>query len=148
MHLSGAIDLASTPLVAHEADAHAAPTVTGAIDVPSAIALGIDCAGLASSLVGSGVSYGACDAACTADLCGTALATAWNVTATATAGGTDLVTMTITASAPADVGDRAEPAYVQGGWLGNVSGAGVATPFSVSGSFLATEVPGSVAPLP
>ena len=62
IHLSGAIDLASTPLFAHEADAQAAASVTSATDVPSAIAVGIDCAGLATSLVGSGVSYGTCGA--------------------------------------------------------------------------------------
>ena len=43
----------------------AAAGVAHATDVPSAIALGVDCAGLATTLVGSGVSYGSCAAACT-----------------------------------------------------------------------------------
>jgi hypothetical protein len=153
VHLSGEIDLTSTPLVGHEADGHAASSASGATDVPSAIALGIDCTGLASSLVGTGVSYGTCNAACTTTLCGTALATAWKSAIAAAPGGADVVATTITASAQAKVGDLAEPAYVEGGWLGVVSGAGVpsslgAPPsFPIAGNVLATEIP-VAAPLP
>jgi hypothetical protein len=146
LHLSGAIDLASTPLFAHEADAHGASALTGAIDCPSAIALGIDCAKLASDLVGAGVSYGTCDAGCTGNLCAAALAAAWKTASLSPADGTDAVHLTITASAPATIGDRAEPAYVTGGWLGNVSGAGVPTPLAVTGTVVATEPPAAAPP--
>jgi hypothetical protein len=144
IHLSGTIVLSSTPLLAHEADLKAAAVDAGATDVPGTLALGIDCAGLASTLVGSGVSYPGCGAACTANLCGAALEAAWASAAAPAAGGADVVQTAITASAPTEVGDLAEPAYVSGGWLGSVSGpgapvvdAGAST--TISGSLLATE---------
>jgi hypothetical protein len=147
IHLSGAIDLATTPLFAHQADLHAAETTKGAVDCPSAVAAGIDCVGLAKQLVvGAGVSYGTCDATCTATLCASALAAVWKMAAAPAAGGADNIHTTITASAPATVGDLAEPAYVNGGWLGNVSGAGAPTPFTVSGMLLATEPPAPAPP--
>ena len=139
VHLSGAVDLRSTPLLAHEADALVAASDAGAPDVATAIAQGIDCAGLASNLVGAGVSYGACNAACTGLLCSSALSASWSAVAAATSNGTDAVHATITASGPATVGDSAEPAYIDGGWLGNVSGAGVPNSFAISGAFLAGE---------
>jgi hypothetical protein len=144
VHLSGTITLTSTPLFAHQADAQAAASVTGATGVASGIAIGIDCTGLASSLVGSGVSYGSCGAACTANLCNAGLTLAWNNATTPAAGGADVISAAITASAPADVGDEAEPAYVQGGWLATLTGAGVpasvsSPPFTITGTMLATE---------
>jgi hypothetical protein len=146
VHLSGSIDLVSTPLFAHGADLHAATTAKGAFDCPSAIALAIDCAGLASLLVTTGVSYGACGATCTASLCASALTAAWKSAAAPAAGGADAVHVTITASAPGTVGDLAEPAYVTGGWLGNASGAGVPSPFAVTGNLVATEPPAPAVP--
>jgi hypothetical protein len=142
IHIEGAIDLASTPLFAHEADLKAAGTVKGAVDCPSAVAAGIDCGGLGMQLAAkTGVSYGTCDATCTGNLCASALAAVWSAAAAPAAGGADIIHTTITASAPATVGDLAEPAYVTGGWLGNMAGAGVPTPFAVSGNLLATEPP-------
>jgi hypothetical protein len=147
IHLAGAIDLASTPLLAHEADEHASDADAGASDVPSALALAIDCGGFATSLVGSGVSYGTCYAPCTANLCAAALAATWKSAAEPAPSGADVVHTTITASAPADVGDLAEPALLQGGWLGEISGPGVpplpdgGSAFPVSGTLLAIEPP-------
>jgi hypothetical protein len=157
VHLSGAFDFNSTPFLAHQADQEAALATTGATDVASAITLGIDCAGLAASLVGTSASYGTCDAECTSDLCATALSAAWKSVAAPAADGSDAVHTIITASAPAQVGDLAEPAFVQGGWLGSVSGAGVpddagsgsdgaAPTFAITGSLVATEVPANTTP--
>jgi hypothetical protein len=146
--LSGAFDLAATPFVAALADAQASAAVAGAVDVPSAIAVGINCGGFATAVVGAGVSYGTCDATCTAGLCRNGLAQAWGTASTASAGGGDVVHTAIAATAPADVGDLAEPAYVSGQWLGQVSGPGVpasALPasgtqsFPISGTLVATE---------
>jgi hypothetical protein len=130
------------------ADVHAAASVAGAYDCPSAISLAINCTKLASDLVvgSGGVSYGNCDAACTATLCSSALATTWRTVSASPGDGTDAVHTTITASAPATVGDRAEPAYVTGGWLGNISGAGVPTPLAVTGTVVATEPPAPAPP--
>jgi hypothetical protein len=144
VHLSGTIALRSTPLFAHQADALATAGVTGATGVASGIAIGIDCIGLASSLVGTGVSYGSCGAACTANLCNEGLTLAWKNATIPAAGGADVISAAITASAPAAVGDEAEPAYVQGGWLATLSGAGVpasmpSSPFTITGTMLATE---------
>jgi hypothetical protein len=141
VHLSGAIGFASTPYVAHLADARASAAVDGAVvtDVPSAIALAIDCVELAMKLVAGGVSHGTCDAACTGALCGAALSAAWAGATTASPSGADAVRFAITASAPAEVGDHAEPLFVQGGWLGQASGPGVPTPFPLAGELVATE---------
>jgi hypothetical protein len=137
VHVQGAVDLASTPLVAHLADAQAAAQNAATADVPSAIAAAIDDAGLAASLVGSGVSYGTCATACTADAFRAALIAVWTQASASPAGAGDDVHVAITASAPATVGDHAQPVGLAGAWIGQVSGAGVPTAFAVSGTLAA-----------
>ncbi len=144
VHLSGAIDFSLRPLLGSLADAQAA---TGpATNVSSAIALAIDCHDLAASLVAStsGQSYSGCDATCTGNLCATALVQRWTSAISAAADGTDSAHMTMTASAPADVGDLAEPSYLEGGWLGSVSNpSGSFLSFAVSGDLIAIEPNGA-----
>jgi hypothetical protein len=137
VHLSGAVELASTPLVAHLADLHAAKNVSQATDCPSAIAIGIDGPGLAASLVGSSVSYGACAAPCTADAIRTAIAAAWVKAGAAATAGADVVHFALTASGPAGVGDHAEPTQFSGRWVGQTSGQGVPATFGVQGDVTA-----------
>jgi hypothetical protein len=118
--LNGAMMLPASMLIAHAADAIAAADVAGAADVPSALGLVVDCDDLAVSLVGNGTSYAGCDATCTANLCRTALATAWSTASAASSTLNKQTQVAFSASAAATVGDEAEPTDFSGGWIGLV----------------------------
>jgi hypothetical protein len=120
VHLQGSVSIVPSTYVVNEADAHAASAVAGATDVPSGIALAIDCGGLATSLVGSGDAYGGCDSTCLATLCTQAIASTWSAAATTTS---SALQMSLTVGAPTQVGDTAEPVYFEGSWLGQLTGA-------------------------
>jgi hypothetical protein len=146
VHLSGPVVLASSPYIAQLANAHAQTTLANpTLDVPGAIALQIDCQGLASELVGTGNAYGACGAMCFGEVCVSALSAAWSAAFTSPSNGSDAVTISLTVGAPADVGDQAEPQYFEGGWLGQVTGVIVASPFSTAGTVIGIE-PSSATP--
>jgi hypothetical protein len=136
VHLAGSIFLAPTTYLVNEADSHAASAVTGATDVPSAIALQIDCGGLATSLAGSGDAYAGCDSTCLATLCAQAIASTWSAAA---ASKSTALQMSLTVGAPAEVGDTAEPVYFEGSWLGQLTGATNGIGGSVTG--LAAQSP-------
>jgi hypothetical protein len=135
VHLLGTVHLAPTALAARAADAQASTAAAGATDVAHALSSLMDCAGLASSLVGSGASYPSCDAACTGALCTTALTALWTAARDASAAAGDDVGIQITASAGAMVAaDTAQtnavtpaPARFAGTWVGEVAHAGAAT---------------------
>lgn len=140
VHLAGSVTLSSSPYIAQLADAAATKAVPSATDVASAISTGIDCAGMAASLVGTGDAYGTCDASCFAGVCSAALEAAWSNALASPAGGTDAITISLAVGTPAAVGENAEPQYFEGGWLGEVAGPLVATPFAISGTAVGTEV--------
>jgi hypothetical protein len=119
VHLEGTLALDATAYVAHEADAYAASAVTGATDVPSAIASEIDCSGLATSLVGSGDAYGTCGSTCVAALCAQAIGATWSAAAVSNR---SPLQMSLAVGAPTEVGDTAQPIYFAGSWLGQVTG--------------------------
>jgi hypothetical protein len=136
VHLSGTVLISPSELIATAADVSATNDVPGATDVPSALASQIDCAGFASSLVGSGECYSGCDAGCTGQLCASALSAMWQAAKNASANATHLATVDLAASAKATVGDTAQPISFSGSWTGDVrvsSGA-----FSIGGATTAT----------
>jgi hypothetical protein len=135
--LSGAIDVATDALLAHLADGRATTAVANAADVPSALALWIDAAGLAQKLVGTGYAYGGCAAACAADAFRTALVQAWSKAYAAPSDGSDTAHFTLTASAPATVGDAAQPIGFSGAWIGQAGGAAIAASFALKGQVAA-----------
>jgi hypothetical protein len=126
--LSGVVDVSPSRLVTAGANNSASGTSPGVTDVPSAIATALDCAGLASAIVGDlGVSYPSCDDSCTAKLCRSAIDAMW---LRARDSG-KLVSISIASTAEARVGDNAEPVWFSGGWVGSV---GTVPPFSVQGT--------------
>ncbi len=146
VHLAGAVTLSSSPYVAHLADTIAAAAVPNPTsNVPGAIASKIDCQGLATALLGTSDAYGACDASCLGYVCVNALTAEWTTALASPADGSDQATVQLTVGAPAEVGDLAEPQYIQGGWLGQVSGPIVAKPFAAKGTIVGEE---SSAPTP
>jgi hypothetical protein len=124
VHLSGSVYVSPTALVTYAADRRAASEVPGATGVPSALATQIDCAGLATALVGAGVSYPGCSVTCTAILCSAGLAEMWTRAHEASAASLEVTQIGLTASARVEVGDYAEPVAFTGAWVGQVSAPG------------------------
>jgi hypothetical protein len=136
LHLSGTVLISPSNLIAAAADAQAVTTVSGATDVSSALATEIDCAGLASSLVGSGECYSGCNADCTGALCATAISVLWQNAKNASLNASHTVAMDLAASAKTTVADDAAPASFDGSWTGNVHLPGA--PFTVGGAATAS----------
>jgi hypothetical protein len=139
LHLSGAIDFPSTPFVGQMADVHARAYNPLATDCASAVALGIGVANIANTLVQSSaqkVLYGSCDATCAADALRSAIASTWSSAVASPSGGGDQVHFTIVASGRADVDDTATATAVEkgGAWIGQASGPGVPSTFTLNGS--------------
>jgi hypothetical protein len=140
LHMAGTIHLWSTALVCETADARARQIVPGSSDSASALATGIDCAGLATALVGSGASYAGCDATCTAALCRSALVSMWKGAHDAASNAGDDATLDVTASAQATVADDASPAQFSGGWVGQVASSQTSFPsFDMKGAAQGTQ---------
>jgi len=121
LHMSGTMHLWGSALVCTAADARAKQAIAGSTDVASALASIVDCAGLASSLVGSGTSYPSCNASCTASLCRAALAAMWKNGHDASATAGDDATIDLTASAQATIADDASPAQFSGAWVAQIA---------------------------
>jgi len=136
VHLSGPVVLSPSALAAAVADQAAVTDVPGSSDVSSALATQIDCAGLASSLVGAGVCYSGCDANCTGALCGTALAAVWQSARGASTGASHSAMVDLAVSAKAVVGDAAQPVSFSGSWSANVRASSGS--FSTGGTTTAT----------
>jgi hypothetical protein len=131
VRLAGTMHFRPTMLITLTADAQARAAVPASRDVPSALAMAsqLDCAGLATALVGGGSSYAGCNASCTASLCASGLAGAWRAASSAA----DEVQFGIAASGQAQVGEDAEPTSFNGAWLGQVGASAGSTAFAVSG---------------
>ena len=132
VHLGGALHVWPTALTCTAGDARARAAVSGSTDTATALASQIDCAGLSTALVGGGASYPGCASSCTASLCGQALAVMWTGARDASSAGGDDLPIGITASAPALVGDDAEPTAFTGAWVGQVGSAN--SPYGVFGT--------------
>jgi hypothetical protein len=140
LHMAATLHLWSTALVCETADARARMAVTGSTDSASALAMQIDCTGLASALVGTGVSYPACDAACTALLCKSALVAMWKNAHDASAVSADDSMIDMTVSAQATIADDASPAQFIGAWVGQVTSSQSSyAPFGIKGSAQGAE---------
>jgi hypothetical protein len=124
VHLSGSVYVSPTALVTRAADRHAVLDVPGSKGVPSALATQVDCAGLATALVGAGTSYPGCGATCTAILCAAGLEEMWTRAHEASATSLEVTQVGLTASARAEVGDDAEPVAFTGAWVGQVAAPG------------------------
>ena len=134
VHLSGSVHLWPTALVTHSADARAALDVHGATDVATAVAMQVDCGGLASAILGTATaSYPGCGPTCTASLCKTGLGAMWSRASGASETGNDDHIIAMTASAPATVDDTAQPVQFSGAWVGHV-GATTNTTFAMKGA--------------
>ena len=120
VHLAGTVHLWPTALTCAAGDGRARTSVPGALDAPNALGTLIDCTGLATSLVGAGVSYPSCAASCTASLCRQGIARMWSSARNASSAASADLPIEITASAPASVGDSAEPTQFDGAWVGQV----------------------------
>jgi hypothetical protein len=119
VHLAGSLRLAPSALVCAAAVAPAIAAVPGASSVEGALEQSVDCAGLATALVGAtGSSYAGCDVDCTATLCSSALAAMWGAARDASKTASDFVAISMTTSAPATVDDDAGPASFTGAWVG------------------------------
>lgn len=128
LHISGAFGLLPGAYLVKAVDATAsAEGDAGTSDVPTTLGAGIDCTGLADTLVGASVSYGACAAGCTAMLCESALQASWSSAVAAGLAGDSAVQVSITSSAPAVVGDTAQPVSVTGPWRGTIYSSGAGT---------------------
>jgi hypothetical protein len=138
VHLSGKLVLLPTELLAHAADLAAAQAVPGASGVSAALASTIACMNLARALVGAGVSYPTCDAACTGALCSAALATMWQRAANASATQNERVAVGMSTSGRAQVGDAADPAGFNGTWVGSVTPS-LGDPYDLQGTASATR---------
>ncbi len=136
VHLAGALRLTPTALVCAAADAPARTAVSGATSVSGALAQSIDCAGLATALIGTtGSSYAGCDADCTGSLCETALSAMWQAAHDASTNASDFVSVSMTTSAPAIVDNDAAPASFTGAWVGQAqSSQSTFSAFSLHGA--------------
>jgi hypothetical protein len=140
LHVAGAIRAFPTALACAGGDARAVVQVPGSTDAANALASAIDCAGLTSSLVGSGTSYAGCDAACTATLCKSAISAMWsNAKGASAAEANGALPIAVSASAQAQVGDNAEPASFTGAWVGQVGTGGAM--FGMRGQATGVEAP-------
>ena len=123
LRLEGPISVQPSAVVAHAADGRAVADIPQATDTPSALALRIDCAGLAQSLLGGQTyAYGACNAACLEQLCTGGLSSIWKAAREASQKQGDTTAIVINGSGKATVGDYADAAGLTGAWVGQVKG--------------------------
>lgn len=107
-----------------------------------ALSLSVDCAQVAQVLLAYGVTpdsttFASCDENCTVNLCNNAVAAAWGMAQLSS--GTEIATLSVTASAPAEVGDDARATALDGSWVGELR-SGDATAH-VSGALTARSTP-------
>lgn len=139
LRLEGPLAVQPTAVVTYRADVRAALDVAQASDVPSALAIRIDCAGLAQSLIGGQTyAYGGCNAACMTQLCAAGLSAIWKGAHDASQQLGDTTTIVLNASGATTVGEYAEPAAFSGPWIGQVKG-GAAAPSTLHGVLKAAK---------
>jgi hypothetical protein len=123
LRIAGPIDIWPTALITKGANAQAAIDVKTASDVPSALAIQLDCDGLASTLIGGqGFAYSMCDKSCVKQLCEKGLASMWTYARDYSQKINDTLEIHINGSGPTVVGEYAEPLSMAGGWSGQVKG--------------------------
>lgn len=123
LRMQGPLDVWPTALATAGANARAAMDVAGAMDVPTALAVQIDCDGLAASLLGGQqYAYGTCDQACLRSLCGAALGAMWQTARGASQSASDSFEILVNASGKATVEDTPTPVKLDGTWSATVKG--------------------------
>ena len=121
LSINGKVSILPSKLACALADLQAHAAVPTATSVAAAMGTDIDCTGLGTTLVPTGYAYGTCDATCVAGLCRTALTNLWSAGAAALSKSTDALNLSITAAAPAQVGDTANVDSFSGAWVGSFS---------------------------
>lgn len=121
LHIQGALQVLPTALAAAAANAIAVTAVPTSTDVPSALAIDLDCAGLGVAIASGGYAFSTCDATCIKTLCSAGLAAMWTNAAGTSSALAQEILVTINASAAAIVGDYAEPVSFSGAWVGTVT---------------------------
>ncbi|HEY0466592.1 MAG TPA: hypothetical protein VGC79_20430, partial [Polyangiaceae bacterium] len=94
-----------------------------ASSIEFALALSVDCAQVGQVLLANGESPGStafasCDESCSANLCRSAVAAAWSNAQLSS--GTQIDTMSVTASGAAQIGDDARATGLSGSWVGEL----------------------------
>jgi hypothetical protein len=139
LRVEGPIAAQPTAIVTRTADVRAAADVAQSTDVPSALAIRIDCAGLAQNLLGGQTyAYGVCNAACMEQLCTGGLSATWKGAHDASQKLGDTTAVVVNASGKATVGEYADPAALTGTWVGQVKG-GTADPSALHGALRAAK---------
>lgn len=119
------IDLNWEPsrLVTALAVAPALAELPEATSIERALSLSVDCEQVAQVLLAYGVipdstAFATCDANCAVNLCNNAVAAAWGMAQLSS--GNEIATLSVTASAPATVGDDARATAFEGSWVGEL----------------------------
>ncbi len=93
-----------------------------------ALALKVDCPHVAETLVaagtGSSLAYEGCDVSCSQSLCEAAIDALWQDAAGSSALGSDVASLTLTATTHATAAESAKVVGLQGEWVGVLSTAG------------------------
>ena len=118
LSISGSIAIVPSKLACAAADLRAQIDVPSATGVADALATTIDCAGLGSALVPQGYAFGQCDASCVAGLCDAALNGLWNAGAASLDKTSDVLTLSLSVAAPADLIDTPQVQSYAGAWVG------------------------------
>jgi hypothetical protein len=123
LRLEGPLDIWPTALATYGANLKAAIDVQAAKDVPTALAIQLDCSGLSTALLnGQQYAYGSCDQSCMKTLCESGLDAMWSAGRDASQKISDSLEVLVNASGKATVGDNAEPVELLGLWSGSVKG--------------------------
>lgn len=123
LRLEGPLDIFPTALATYAANVQAAKDVQAASDVPTALAIQLDCSGLATVLLnGQQYAYGSCDASCMKTLCDSGIAGMWQVGRDASEKSQETLEVLVNASGKATVGDTADPIGLTGMWSGSCKG--------------------------
>jgi hypothetical protein len=126
-------------LVTALAEAPALLDFPQAVSVEEALAKAVDCELVSHVLlvygdVAGSSLYAGCDASCAVTTCQSAISTAWQNARAAS--GTATVSLSVTATGSADVGDAAEVTNLRGSWVGALSDG--ASNVATSGALSAT----------
>jgi hypothetical protein len=137
LRLEGPLDVWPTALATRGANLRAAMDVQAAKDVPTALAIQLDCSGLATTLLnGMQYAYGMCDQSCIKVLCESGLDAIWTTARDASEKVGDTLAVLVNASGKAVVGENAQPTALTGTWSGSVKG-GMYSPGTMHGAIKA-----------
>ncbi len=119
LSISGDVAIVPSVFTCAAADLRAQADVTTSTGVADALSQSMDCAGLGATLAQNGYAFGQCDAACMADLCASGISSLWAAGANALSKPSDVLTLSISVAAPAQVGDAAQVESYSGSWVGS-----------------------------